>query len=494
VGDGGLTFRTARVAAAVDFGEYPSMADKPTVHMVSICGMGMAPLAVMLQEAGYDVRGSDKAAFPPMSDALAEAGIEIRIPFSPANLEPRPDLVIMGNAVTRANEEAVAVEASGVELLSFPQALSRFFLTDRRSLVVAGTHGKTTTTGMLAFALQTAGLDPGYLIGGRVRDLPRLATRGTGAFFVVEGDEYDTAYFDKGPKFLHYQPSAAIVTSVEFDHADIYRDVEHVKSSFRRFAEILPDGAPLVACSDYEHLRAAIEGAGSARRIWYGTGAEAEWSPRNLVAEGDGIAFDAYRGGACEQRVRLALCGEMNALNAIAVWALTRELDIDRAAVLDGLARYRGAARRQEIVGEARGITVVDDFAHHPTAVGATIAAMRTRWPERRLVAVFEPRSNTTRRAVFQQAYTEALAGADLVALSAVFAKENDPLAADEMLSTDRIVADLKAGGVGAWSADGPDEILARLMGELREGDVVLCMSNGAFGNLPRRLVAELAG
>ncbi|MBI5505199.1 MAG: UDP-N-acetylmuramate:L-alanyl-gamma-D-glutamyl-meso-diaminopimelate ligase, partial [Deltaproteobacteria bacterium] len=232
------------------------------VHLIAICGVGMAPFAVMLRDAGMRVTGSDVAAYPPMGDMLREAGIEVRLGFDAANLEPRPDLVIVGNAVTRANTEAMAAEALGIERTSFPEALSRFFLASKRSLVVAGTHGKTTTTGMLAHCLRGAGLDPGYLVGGLVRDLDRLASAGSGEFFCVEGDEYDTAYFDKGPKFLHYRPSAVILTSVEFDHADIYRDIEHVKTSFRRLAEIVPAGAPLVGCVDYPHLIDAIRGVG----------------------------------------------------------------------------------------------------------------------------------------------------------------------------------------------------------------------------------------
>lgn len=469
------------------------MRDKGHVHLIAICGVGMAPFAVMLRDAGYRVTGSDVAAYPPMGDMLREAGIPVSLGFDPAHLEPRPDLVIVGNAVTRANVEAAAAEALGIERTSFPEALSRFFLVSKRSLVVAGTHGKTTTTGMLAHCLRVAGLDPGYLVGGLVRDLDRLANAGSGEFFCVEGDEYDTAYFDKGPKFLHYRPSAVILTSVEFDHADIYRDVEHVKSSFRRLAEILPAGAPLVGCVDYPHLLDAVGGVGSYRWIPYGSDAPEGWQPVALTESSDGTRFGVQWKGRREAELKIAIPGAMNALNATAVYALCRELGVDLEAVASGLASYRGAARRQEVVGEAGGITVLDDFAHHPTAVGVTLAAIRGRYAGRRLVAVFEPRSNSSRRAVFQNDYARALGGADVVALSAVYRKDNDPLAESEMLSTDRLVEDLGRTGIPAWSAPGPDEILARLSGELRSGDVVLCMSNGAFGNLPRRILAALS-
>jgi len=460
------------------------------IHFIAICGVGMAPMAVMLRDAGYHITGSDIATYPPMGDMLREAGIPVTIGFDAKNLEPRPDLVVVGNAVSRTNPEAQAVEALGIEKTSFPAALGRFFLgRGGKSLVVAGTHGKTTTTGMLAHCLATAGTNPGYLVGGLVRDLGKLAAVGGGEYFCVEGDEYDTAYFDKGPKFLHYKPSAVILTSVEFDHADIYTDVEHVKKSFRKLAGILPPNGPLVGCVDYPHLLAAIEKVGQYRFVPYGMKSPDGWEPRAIRVGPAGSEFDLFWKGHRDTTLKLSLIGAMNALNATAVYALCRELGIELGAVHEGLATYKGAARRQEIVGEAGGITVVDDFAHHPTAVGLTIAAIRGRFPGRRLWGVFEPRSNTSRRAVFQKAYADALAGADAVALSAVFRKENDPLKPEEMLSTDTLISDLTARGVPAWTEAGPDEILARLRGELREGDVVLCMSNGAFGGLPRKLL-----
>lgn len=471
------------------------MQNKPRhIHFIAICGVGMAPMAVMLRDAGYHITGSDVATYPPMGDMLQQAGIEVKLGFDAANLEPRPDLVVVGNAVSRGNPEAQAVEALGIEKTSFPAALGRFFLGSvGRSLVVAGTHGKTTTTGMLAHCLAVAGADPGYLVGGLVRDLGKLAAAGAGEYFVVEGDEYDTAYFDKGPKFLHYKPSAVILTSVEFDHADIYTDVEHVKSSFRKLAGILPSNGPLVGCVDYPHLLAAIERAGRYRFVPYGLKSPDGWEPRAITVGPEGSEFELFWKGRRETRVKISLGGAMNVLNATAVYALCRELGVEIGAVAEGLITYKGAARRQELVGERDGITVLDDFAHHPTAVGLTLAAMRARFPNRRLWAVFEPRSNSSRRAVFQQAYGEALAGADAIALSEVFRKENDPLKPEEMLSTDRLVSELSAKGRTAWTAAGPEEILARLRKELRSGDVVVCMSNGAFGGLPRKLLEPAA-
>lgn len=464
-----------------------------SIHLTAICGVGMAPLAVALKRSGYHVTGSDKQAFPPMSQVLAAAGIPIREGFSPTNLDPRPDLVVIGNAVTATNVEAIEVERLGIPRMSFPEAVGRFLIGGSKSLVVAGTHGKTTTTGMLAFALEGAGVEPGYLVGGLIPDLGELAKAGAGTYFAVEGDEYDTAYFDKQPKFLHYRPYAVILTSVEFDHADIYRDAAHVETAFGQLLDLLGSKGPLVACSDYESIHRLVDARARERTIWYGKSASRGWSYGALREAGEHTVFEALFDGRLEETLTLSLHGEMNVANATAVYALSRELGLDRARIVAAIARYRGGARRQEKIGEARGIVVIDDFAHHPTAVLKTLDAMARRYPGRRLVAVFEPRSNTSRRAVFQSAYAEALSHAALSVVSSVYAKQNDPLKPDEMLSTERLVEDLARLGRRAWSADGPEEILAKLPHELRSGDVVLCMSNGAFGNFPRRLLGLLA-
>jgi UDP-N-acetylmuramate: L-alanyl-gamma-D-glutamyl-meso-diaminopimelate ligase len=466
------------------------------IHLIAICGVGMAPLAVMLKAAGHEVSGCDKAAFPPMSDVLSRSGIEVLKGFSPQHLDYGPDLVVIGNAVPASNPEAQAVESRGLPKVSFPEALSKFFLVDKKSLVVSGTHGKTTTTGMLARALQIANMDPGFLVGGLVRDLGDFAKAGTGDFFVVEGDEYDSAYFDKRPKFVHYQPHAAILTSIEFDHADIYRDLNHVKAAFEDLVGLVRDGSPIVACSDYPAVSEVLAQA-KGKPITYGLGADGDWQVADLRVSEIGMTFSAKYAGKSRQGgaptpIRMRLGGAMNALNGLSVYALCRELDIDQAAVLEALASYQGAARRQEVVGTGGGVVVIDDFAHHPTAVESTLSAVRGAYPGRRLIAVFEPRSNTSRRAVFQQRYLEALSSADVVAISEVFAKSNDPLAPDQTLSTVRLVDELSECGTAAWSASGPDAILDRLADDAMAGDVIVCMSNGAFGNLPRKLVAQI--
>ncbi len=469
------------------------MKDALRIHMVAICGVGMAPLAVLLKRAGHEVSGSDSAAYPPMSDALAAAGIEVVEGFGAGNIPGDADLVIIGNAVAATNPEAEAVERAGVERFSMAEAVARFLLDGKESLVVAGTHGKTTTTAMLARALQAAGLQPGYLVGGVVPELGELAHRAEGRHFVIEGDEYDTAYFDKRPKFIHYRPSAAIVTSVEFDHADIYRDIDAVKFAFSSLAALLPPAAPLVGCGDWPDLIDAVTGAGPHRLIRYGLGEANDWRLLDHAQGAEGQSYSAAFHGRIEDRIELGVPGTMNALNALAVYALGRELGVPRTAVIEALAAFEGAARRQQVVGTAAGVTVIDDFAHHPTAVGATLAAVRARYPGRRLRAVFEPRSNTSRRSVFQQRYLEALSVADCVVVSEVYAKQNDPLGEDERLCTARLVEELQGRGLEAWQGGGPEAILERLAGQLRAGDVVVCMSNGAFGGLPGRLLDALA-
>ena len=464
------------------------------IHMLAICGVGMAPLAVVLQRAGHRVGGSDNAVYPPMSDALAGEGIAVKTGYAAGNIPSDADLIIVGNAISATNPEAEAVERAGVERLSMPEAVARFLLDGKNSLVVAGTHGKTTTTAMLARSLQAAGLEPGYLVGGSVPELGELACQAQGQHFVIEGDEYDTAYFDKRPKFIHYQPSAAIVTSVEFDHADIYPDLDAIKVAFSSLASLLPAGGPLVGCGDWPDLVDCLAHAGACRFVRYGLDPDNDWCPVDHAQNAEEQSYSAAFHGRHEDRIRLRVPGMMNALNALAVYALCRELGVPRRSVIDALATFQGAARRQQVIGSAAGVTVIDDFAHHPTAVAATLAALRARYPDKRLRAVFEPRSNTSRRAIFQQRYAEALAGADSVVVSEVYAKENDPLGPDERLSTTQLIEDLGGLGVEAWQAEGPEAILERLLGQLHDGDLVVCMSNGAFGGLPRRLLEGLGG
>jgi UDP-N-acetylmuramate: L-alanyl-gamma-D-glutamyl-meso-diaminopimelate ligase len=451
----------------------------------------MATLAAMLKERGYRVTGSDQGVYPPMSDFLARAGIKVMQGYRIDNLVPAPDLVIVGNAVSRTNPEVAALLETNILYLSFPQALAQFFLDGKHPLVVAGTHGKTTSTALLAWMLEKAGRQPGMLVGGISRNFQRGYQLGKGEFFVVEGDEYDSAFFDKGPKFLHYRPQAVLLNAVEFDHADIYRDLQHVKDAFGRLLAIVPSGAPLLVCSDFP---AALEVARSAQKSFatFGFQPSAEWQVREVVDDGKGLAFTVIHNQREVGRFVTPLMGWMNVRNALGVSALCLELGLSAEELVPGIASFLGVERRQELIGEANGITIIDDFAHHPTAVTATIDAVRLRYPNRRLWAVFEPRSNTCRRRVFQQPLTTALALADRAVIGPVYTKLQDPLAVEDLFSPAELTADLQAAGREAHAGQSVEEICAFLAGACQPGDVVLFMSNGAFGGLPRKLVKQL--
>jgi UDP-N-acetylmuramate: L-alanyl-gamma-D-glutamyl-meso-diaminopimelate ligase len=481
------------------------------VYMLAIGGTGMAPLACLLQEQGHRVRGTDGPLYPPMSTLLERAGIRPAVGFDASHLEPRPDLVVVGNAVRRDNPEAVEAERLGVERLSMPQALSRFFLDGRRPLVVTGTHGKTTTTAMAAWVYSQCGADPGYLIGGAPRDLAGSFAGGGGERFIVEGDEYNAAYFDRGAKFLHYRPETLILTSVEYDHADLYPSPEALREAYRQVIALLPPSGLLVACGDTAEVRelaarapcptllygletcndvrplAGVDATpgGSAFRVAAGAAGKLGNSG---IAAGSGQPGDP--GGAAEQWVELPLAGAHNVANALAVWAAARRDGLPPAAVAAALASFHGVKRRLEELGSAGGVVVVDDFAHHPTAVGKTLAALRQRFPGRRLVAIFEPRSLTAGRAMFFDAYREAFAGADRVLFAPTF--HGGRLSPEERLDFAALAAALTAAGTQASRSADLDGLLAQVVAESRPGDVLVTMSSGSFENLPQRLLAAL--
>jgi UDP-N-acetylmuramate: L-alanyl-gamma-D-glutamyl-meso-diaminopimelate ligase len=368
-------------------------------------------------------------------------------------------------------------------MVSMPAALAELFLAGRSPLVVAGTHGKTTSAAMLAWVLARTGRDPGFLVGGVPRRLERSFALGRGEWFVVEGDEYDSAYFDKEPKFLHYRPQMLLLTAVEFDHADIYRDLDHVKAAFRKLLAILPRAAPIVACGDFPHL-VDVLGHTRARVHRFGLGPANDWQVTDLADDG-ATRFTVRERGRAACRVALEPPGAINARNALGVLLLAREVGVGFEDGAAALAEFGGVRRRQEIVGEVGGVTVIDDFAHHPTAVAGTLAALRARYPGRRLRAVFEPRSNTSRRRVFQEEFVEALSAADEAVLAAVFAKPSDPIPSEERLAPETVVAELRRRGVRAHLLDGVPVIRDYLVASARPGDVIVVMSNGAFGGLP---------
>jgi len=473
------------------------MNDLPTqgshLHLIAVCGVGMASLAGLLQSRGYRVTGSDQNIYPPMSDYLAGIGIDVLPGFRAEHLSSRPDLVIVGNAVSRDNPEAQAVLGQKIPYISFPQALGRFLIGARSSLVVAGTHGKTTTTALAAWALARAGFDPGFFVGGVPLNFSSGWRVGAGDYVVIEGDEYDTAFFDKGPKFLHYRPRHVILTGIEFDHADIYRDLAHVKSAFRRLMEIIPPDGSLVLCGDDP---AARESSAAARcpQITYGTGGDADWSARDLqYDEGRTFFVPCYRGKP-EGAVEIAVIGKHNVMNGLAVYAVGRQIGISHQALAEGFRTFSGVKRRQEVRGCERGVLVIDDFAHHPTAVRETIEAIRAAYRGRRLWAVFEPRSNTSKRNIFENEFARSLALADRVVVAEVYQPEKVP--AGERLSIDNVVREINDAGADhrALAIEKAQDIAIYVAQNARPGDVVLVMSNGGFDAVQEKILRALAG
>jgi len=449
----------------------------------------MASLAGLLQARGYRVTGSDQNIYPPMSTYLADIGIDVLPGFRPEHLTPRPAFVIIGNAVSRGNPEAEHVLADGIPYSSFPQALGQFLIGTRQSVVVTGTHGKTTTTALAAWVLTCAELAPGFFVGGVPLNFSSGWYPGTGDYVVLEGDEYDSAFFDKGPKFLHYRPRHVILTSIEFDHADIYRDLDHVKDAFRRLMELIPSDGNLVICSDYP---AVTEVARGARAAVVSYGATADWQAAKIRFDSGRSFFTPVYRGHPEGEVEAGLIGRHNIFNALAVYVMGRILGVSVDKLREGFATFRGVKRRQEIKGERRGIVVIDDFAHHPTAVMETIDAVRAAYPQRRLWALFEPRSNTSRRNIFATEFARALGRADRVIISDVYQPEKVPSA--DRLSVAEVVAQINrnANDERAVMIAKSQDIAAYIVAHGAPGDVVLVMSNGGFDSVQDKIVHAL--
>jgi UDP-N-acetylmuramate: L-alanyl-gamma-D-glutamyl-meso-diaminopimelate ligase len=468
----------------------PAPRDVRSVYLIGICGTGMGSLAGLLSEAGYEVRGSDENVYPPMSTRLAEAGIEVLKGFDAAHLDPAPDLVVVGNACAPTHPEAAYARERGLPQVSLPEALAHFFLQGRRSLVVAGTHGKTTTTGLLVHVLREAGLDPGFLVGGVMVNGGVNYAVGTGPHFVVEGDEYDSAYYDKRPKFMHYQPTAAIITSMEFDHADIYEDWPDYRAAFRRFAGIVDPEGLLALYGDDNEVR-VLDHFSQAPYQFYGIDdGDDHVTAKNIRTGEGGMRFTLVVSGREAIDIFLPMSGRHNLRNALGVAAICLAEGLTPDQIARGMGTFQGMKRRQEVRGEVGGVLVVDDFAHHPTAVHETIGAIAERWPERRLVAVFEPRSNSSRRKVFEQAYSEAFDRAERAFISAPPLRHNDT--ADQLMDAGLVVRNIDARGTPASLHTSTDNLLPDLLGELRPGDVVLIMSNGSFGGLHDKLLSGL--
>ena len=459
------------------------------VHLIGICGTGMASLAGLLAESGAEVRGSDEAVYPPMSTMLRDMGIRVLQGYKAEHLDDRPDLVVVGNIATRTNPEAVAAAERGIPYRSMAAAIGELFLEGRHPIVVAGTHGKTTTSAQMAWVLSSAGRDPSFLVGGVLRNFGRSYGLGRGREFVIEGDEYETAFFDKGPKFLHYRPKTAILTSVEFDHAEMYSDLDAVKAAFRKLIALVPPDGLLIYCADDPNVLEVVAGV-ACPSVAYGEGRGPGWRGRILASGAEGMEMEVSRDGSPYGLFRTPMTGVQNLRNVLSVVAAADACSVPARAIGAGLAAFEGVKRRQEVRGEAGGVLVIDDFAHHPTAVRLTLAGTRDRYAGRRLWAVFEPRTNTTRRSVFQEEYGASFDAADRIVIAAVDHPERAP--EGQRFSAERLVADLKAHGKDALYLPAVSDIVAHLKSHARPGDVVMVMSNGAFGGIHDKLLAAL--
>jgi UDP-N-acetylmuramate: L-alanyl-gamma-D-glutamyl-meso-diaminopimelate ligase len=463
------------------------------VHLSGICGTAMASLAGLLREAGHEVTGSDQDVYPPMSTQLEALGIPVRSPYAESNIPADAELIVIGNALSRGNPEVEIVLDRRLPLKSLPAVIADEFIQGRTSLVVAGTHGKTTTTSLLAFILHHAGVDPSFLIGGVPIDFERSYRLGGGAHFVIEGDEYDTAFFDKRPKFVHYLPDIAIIGNLEYDHADIYPDLAAVQTAFVRLMHVIPRRGLLVAGIESPALREILPKA-FCRVETFGIDVEADWVAEDVRVTPAGSSFRVVQrtsgGRLGHGAFEMKLAGEHNVRNALAAIAAANTAGVSPHQAREGLAAFRGVKRRLELRGVARGVAVYDDFAHHPTAVRVTLEALRAETAEGRLIAVFEPRSYTSRTRVFQDDFARAFDAADLVIVAAAHLPEKVPVG--QRLSEEDLVQGVKARGRTAEFVPTVEAIVGRLAPTLSAGDRVVVLSNGGFGGIHARLLAAL--
>src|SRR5882762_1006535 len=465
-------------------------------HLIGICGTAMASLAGMLQARGHCVTGSDENVYPPMSTMLAGLGIGLMPGYEAAHLEPAPDCVIVGNAIPRGNPEVETALDRRLLYRSLPEVLKEEFIRGRRALVVAGTHGKTTTTSLAAWVIDQGGLAPSFMVGGVVQNFGSSFQVTDSDYFIIEGDEYDTAYFDKGPKFMHYLPELAIVNNIEFDHADIYPDLDAVKLAFRRLMNLVPGNGLLIAGWDSQPVRDVVASMGQklfTKLETFGTGEDAGWQARDIAYSEGMTRFRVFRQGKEWAEFQTTLIGDFNVRNCLAVIVAADAWGVERKAIAEALATFKSVLRRGEVRGEVNGVTVIDDFAHHPTAVRETLTALRLKYQDRRIVAVFEPRSRTSCHATFQDAYVAAFMPADYVIISRVF----DAQRAAEMggvLDISKLIENISVQGKPAFAITDVAEIVRQLVQELRSGDVVAIMSNGAFGGIHEKLMAGLSG
>ncbi|MBT6341236.1 MAG: UDP-N-acetylmuramate:L-alanyl-gamma-D-glutamyl-meso-diaminopimelate ligase [Desulfobacula sp.] len=456
------------------------------IHLIAACGTGMGTLACILKQMGYMVSGSDQNVYPPMSDFLSEKGISLFTGYDPSNLDHKPDLVIIGNAVTKLNVEAQAVLQRGIPYLSMPQAVNKFIAKNKKVILVTGTHGKTTTSSIMAHILFVAGMDPSFMIGGILKDFNSSFRIGSGEYMVIEGDEYDTAFFDKGPKFMHYDPEITIMTGIEFDHADIFTGIDHIKTIFSTFVKKIEKYSIILAFNNNDNLKQVLEGSVASIETY---GEQAQWSFSNHVQQNSKTFFDV-QGPDIKISIETNMVGEHNLLNCLACIAAAKKMGISDRNLCNALKTFSGIKRRQEIRGIKHGITVMDDFAHHPTAVKETIKAVKPFYKKGRVIAVFEPRTNTSMRKFFQNTYPDSFLDADMACICEPGIKKNIPQ--KDKFSTRQLVADIEKKGIEAYYFEDSDAVIRFLVSKLKQDDLVLIMSNGGFDNIHVKLLEKI--
>ncbi len=460
-----------------------------SIYLIAICGTGMASLAGLLQKSGYLVTGSDANIYPPMSTLLKSSGIDIKPGYQRKNITDDIDQVIVGNAVSKDNPEVLAVQEKGIPYISFPEAIKKFYLKNQKSLVVTGTHGKTTTTALLSWVLHSAKRKPGFMVGGWMKNFDGNHAIPEGEFFVSEGDEYDTAFFDKGPKFLHYSPFASILTGIEFDHADIYRDLDHIKDSFRKFVNIIhPSGFLLAAFSD-KNVQDVLTDA-SCQVETYGFSSSADWVIGDYkFVSGKGY-FTLSHQNVNVANFNLPMIGRHNIQNATSVAVMSLKLGLTTQEIQEGFHTFKGIKRRQEVLGVKNGVTVIDDFAHHPTAIQLTLEGIKGAYPGQRIWAIFEPRSATCKRKVFEDRLPKSFTAADLVIIADLFAPDKiDP---KDRLNPELVVENINNDGGDAYFIPDTEALINKLITECRPKDVLLIMSSGGFSGIHQKLFARL--
>ncbi len=459
------------------------------IHLMGICGTAMASLAGLLKDRGYKVTGSDSNPYPPMSTQIENLGITILKGYKAGNLNPKPDFVIVGNVISAGNEEAQELMKLGIPYTSLPKAMGEQIIENRESVVITGTHGKTTTTSLMTWVCDQCGYKPGFLIGGVPKNFSLSFRNPVGNYFVIEGDEYDTAFFDKVPKFVHYKPKHVVLTSIEFDHADIYKDLEHVKSAFAKLMELIPPQGTLVYWAQDPHIPELSKRCRAQTKLSYGLGA-ADVKAKVVSVNEKGSVFNVMFKGENLGDFKVAMTGDYNILNATSVVAMAVSLGWDLKKVKSAMETFEGVKRRQEVLGEPGGVLIIEDFAHHPTAVRETIKGIKNKYQGRKVFAVFEPRSATSRRKVFQKDYVEAFLPADEIILAMAF--DQSKIDAENRFSSEELVGDLKKQNKEAHCFEDVQKIVSYIEEKAHKGDLVLIMSNGGFDGIYGKLINAL--